>query len=241
MGSTAEILAQVNAVRWHQSFEILPGVVSQGTYRPDGLWRRLGLGPEISGNRVLDLGARDGYFSFRCETLGAKVLAVDYVEKEGTGFSLAAKLRRSEVQFINRNIYDLRPADIGTFDYVLMLGLLYHLPDPYLALEILRSLTKPGGVAFVETTCTDEAVHFKDRSVATGSLNDLPLMIFVARNVTSFWDMNSTCLTQLLEHTGFSLQDMQRWGKRMLARCIAVESSEVERTNSIARGVVKRG
>lgn len=238
---TSDTLERVRAVRWHHSFEILPGIVTQGTYRPDGLWKRLALGPELSGKRVLDLGARDGYFSFQCEALGAEVLAVDYVDQEGTGFSLSSELRGSKVRFMNRNIYDLHPSEVGTFDYVLMLGLLYHLPDPYLALEILRSLVKRGGVAFIESTCIDDAVFMSDKSVLTHSVRDLPLMVYVARNATSFWDLNSACLRELLQSTGFSIVDMQRWGKRMLARAVAVESRVTEQKNSIARGVVKRG
>ena len=236
-----EILSRVNAVRWHHSFEIVPGVTSNGTYNPSGLWKRLNLGREIAGKRVLDLGARDGFFSFQCEALGADVLAVDYVDKEATGFAVAAELRQSPVKFINRNVYDLRASELGTFDYVLMLGLIYHLPDPYLALEILRSLVKQGGTAFVESTCIDQVAVLSDTTVDTSSIRDLPIMMFVARNKTSFWDLNSKCLAQLLEHTGFTVRDMQRWGKRMLARAEAIDNPKMSRLNADARGVVKRG
>jgi tRNA (mo5U34)-methyltransferase len=237
----ADILARVKAVRWHHKFEVLPGVVTDGTYSPAGLWKRLRLGNELAGKRVLDIGARDGYFSFQCEALGANVLAVDYVAKEGTGFSLAAELRQSRVEFLNRNIYDLRPSDIGTFDYVLMLGLLYHLPDPYLALEIVRSLVKPGGTVLIESTCIDHVASLKEGTIETKAFSHLPVMMFVARNLTSFWDLNSECLRQLLEHTGFAVRDAQIWGKRMLMRAEAIEDAHVQKTNVIARGVVERG
>ena len=237
----ADVLARVSAIRWHHKFEVLPGVMTDGTYSPAGLWKRLKLGNELAGRRVLDIGARDGYFSFQCEALGADVLAVDYVAKEGTGFALAAELRQSRVQFLNRNIYDLRPSDIGTFDYVLMLGLLYHLPDPYLALEILRSLVKPGGTALIESTCIDNVALLKEGEIDTKGFSHLPVMIFAARNFTSFWDLSSECMRQLLEHTGFAVVDPQIWGKRMLMRARAIEDSNVQRTNTIARGVVERG
>jgi tRNA (mo5U34)-methyltransferase len=240
-GVAPELLSKVESVRWHHSFEIVPGVTSKGTYNPNGLWKRLNLGREIAGTRVLDLGARDGFFSFQCEALGANVVAMDYVAKEGTGFAVASELRRSSVEFIHGNIYDLRASPVGTFDYVLMLGLIYHLPDPYLALEIVRSLVKPGGTVLVESTCIDEVVLLNSGTVNTRSMNELPMMIFVARNSTSFWDLNSKCLTQLLEHTGFAVTNVQTWGKRMLARADAIESPEIDRTNANARGTVKRG
>jgi len=236
-----ELMSRVDSVRWHHSYEIVPGVTSKGTYDPNGLWKRLKLGREISGKRILDLGTRDGFFSFQCEALGASVLATDYVPKEATGFGVASEIRGSSVEFLHQNLYELRASDIGTFDYVLMLGLIYHLPDPYLALEIARSLVKPGGVVFVESTCIDQVAVLSDTTVDTSSIRDLPIMMFVARNKTSFWDLNSKCLTQLLEHTGFIVRDMQRWGKRMLARAEAIDNPKMSRLNADARGVVQRG
>jgi tRNA (mo5U34)-methyltransferase len=238
---SSELLAKIDSIRWHHRFDIVPGVTTKGTYNPDGLWKRLHLGGEIAGKRVLDLGARDGFFSFQCERLGAEVVAIDYVSKEGTGFALAAELRQSSAEFLNRNIYDLRPSAIGTFDIVLMLGLIYHLPDPYLALEIVRSLVKTGGTVFVESTCIDEVALFNNTRVDTGSMKELPIMMFVARNATSFWDPNSKCLTQLLEHTGFALTDLQKWGGRMLARAEAIDDPKKAWISATARGVVERG
>jgi tRNA (mo5U34)-methyltransferase len=236
---SADTRRRLDAVRWHHTFEIIPGVKTAGTYDPEGLWRRLRLGEELNGKRLLDLGTRDGYFSFRCEELGAEVTAVDYVDKEGTGFGLAAELRASKVKFLHRNIYDIRPSEIGRFDYVLMLGLLYHLPDPYLALETVRSFVNAGGVVFVECTCIDERLAIADPT--TGRALDEPILLFAARNHTSFWDLNSKCLHQLLEHTGFAVTGLEKWGKRMLAKAIAIDNPMAARTNKIARSTVDRG
>jgi len=81
----------------------------------------------------------------------------------------------------------------------------------------------------------------KDITVDTKSFSDLPIMMFVARNMTSFWDLNSRCLTQLLEHTGFAVQDLQKWGKRRLGRAEGISDPVIDRTNATARGSVKHG
>jgi len=72
-------------------------VCSKGAYDPNGLWKRLNLGREIVGKRVLDLDERDGSSLFNAKHWGADVVAVDYVDKDGTGFAVAAQLRQSSV------------------------------------------------------------------------------------------------------------------------------------------------
>jgi len=232
----------VNSIRWHHKFEVVPGVITPGTYRPDGLWSRINMTSQLKDKRVLDIGARDGFFSFKCEENGADVVAVDYVQKEGTGFSLAAELRDSKVKFINQNLYTLNSHSLGKFDVVLFLGVIYHVPDPYLALEIVRSLTKVGGLIYVESTCIDNEMVSKNGDIiSTTELSELPIMIFAGRNMTSFWDFNSECLRLLLQHTGFRILNFQKWGKRMLACAEAVDDGHVNRANVIARGTVPRG
>src|SRR5689334_6940141 len=54
---------------------ILPGIQSAEHLR----WRlnRFNLPENLTGKRVLDIGAWDGWFSFECERRGARVTAVD--------------------------------------------------------------------------------------------------------------------------------------------------------------------
>ena len=47
---------------------------------------QLGLAARYDGLRVLDIGARDGYFSFELERRGAEVVAIDYMDPAETGF-----------------------------------------------------------------------------------------------------------------------------------------------------------
>jgi tRNA (mo5U34)-methyltransferase len=65
------------------------------------------------------------------------------------GFDLARQALGSSVQPVVADFMNVDPAELGQFDVVLFLGVLYHLREPLTALEKVRSLTK--GVAVIET------------------------------------------------------------------------------------------
>ena len=58
--------------------------------------------------RVLDIGARDGFFTFESERRGAReVIALDNEPPDHTGFSIAARLLGSKATYITENVYSL--------------------------------------------------------------------------------------------------------------------------------------
>ena len=66
---------------WWHSIDFGNGVVSKGRKSPERLASELAALqlPDLKGKTVLDIGAWDGYFSFRCEQLGAaQVVALDH-------------------------------------------------------------------------------------------------------------------------------------------------------------------
>lgn len=66
---------------WYHSIDLFDGIVSGGKKTADELaydWNALGV-PDLRGKSVLDVGAWDGYFSFRAEEAGAeRVVALDH-------------------------------------------------------------------------------------------------------------------------------------------------------------------
>ncbi len=111
---------------------------------------------DLSGKSVLDIGTWDGFFAFECENRGAaKVVASDgYCRSgfgvfDGGGFQLARRTISSNVQDVKCRIEELDARRLGTFDYVLFLGVLYHAPDPLGYLDKVRSLCR--GTAIIET------------------------------------------------------------------------------------------
>ena len=67
-----EVQARVSGVRhWYHRIEVAPGVVTPGLHDSPAALRWLELPEKMDGQRVLDVGARDGFFSFEAERRGA--------------------------------------------------------------------------------------------------------------------------------------------------------------------------
>lgn len=130
----------------------------------------LELPADCSGLRVLDLGANDGFFSITLEKRGAKVVAVDYLPPERTGFPLVREVFKSRVKRYTDNIYNVSKSTYGEFDIVLCLGLLYHLRDPLRALSRIREVCR--GELYVESFVIDSRLVRPDQPGRNGS--DVP-------------------------------------------------------------------
>ena len=142
---------------WYHSIELPDGQVLQGLLSIEQQKRRLEYFPlpeDLSGKRVLDIGAWDGWYAFEMERRGAEVMAIDNVEQPA--FHLARDRMGSKVDYRVMSVYDVSPDTIGRFDIVLFFGVLYHLKHPVLGLERVCSVTKD--VAFVESYVTDKTV-----------------------------------------------------------------------------------
>lgn len=139
---------------WYHSFELPDGTLIDGANPLPRLRERFARFPipgDLRGKRVLDIGAWDGWFSFEAERRGAEVTAVDCVEAQH--FVELHRSLSSKVDYRILEIYELPAAGLGKFDIVFLLGVLYHLRHPLLALEIVCSLTTD--VAIVESFVTD--------------------------------------------------------------------------------------
>src|SRR4051794_28097969 len=117
-----EVRARIAAIpHWYHPIEIRPGIVTPGGNDARTVLDALDLPADCGGMRALDLGTRDGFFAFDLERRGAEVVAVDYMAKTDSGFALAAELLGSRVTYLQRNLYELDAAALGTFDIVLFL------------------------------------------------------------------------------------------------------------------------
>src|SRR6266496_1047254 len=94
---------------WYHRIELKPGLITPGINDSQAVLKFLELPKDCSGLRVLDIGARDGFFSFELEQRGAEVLAIDYVPPDRTGFMVAKEILGSNVTYKVANVYDLDP------------------------------------------------------------------------------------------------------------------------------------
>lgn len=230
---------------WYHKIPIRPGIITPGINDAEATLTLLGPPADCSGLRVLDLGARDGFFSFAFERRGAEVLAVDYVPADQTGFAIAAELLGSKVPYLHENVYNLTPEKVGTFDVVLCLGLLYHLPDPMRALHLLRALCRDR--FYLETQAIDNAFLLPDgRQVPLAKvaplLANVPIMqFFPGSNLygdpTNYWGPNLKCLQMMLKECKFAVEGHHLHGGRAILKARAVEDESLEYHNGIAYGL----
>jgi tRNA (mo5U34)-methyltransferase len=139
---------------WYHSFELPDGTSIDGVNPLPRLRARVARFPipgDLHGKRVLDIGAWDGWFSFEAERRGADVTSVDCVE--APHFVELHRKLASKADYRILEIYELPDAGLGRFDIVFLLGVLYHLRHPLLALEIVCSVTTD--LAIVESFVTD--------------------------------------------------------------------------------------
>jgi len=225
-----EVRARIAAVpHWYHPIEVRPGVITPGTNDARTVLETLGLPADCRGMRALDLGTRDGFFAFELERRGAEVVAVDYVAMTDSGFAAAAELLGSRVTYLQRNLYELSAADLGTFDVVLFLGLLYHLPDPLGALRVVRNLTRQR--MYLETLVIDFGRE----------MDELPLMRFFAGSSwaddpTNYWGPNVRCVEEMLGETEFTARRVARIGDRCVFDCEATCSPAAAYYMQIASG-----
>ncbi|MBC8078375.1 MAG: methyltransferase domain-containing protein [Chloroflexales bacterium] len=241
----AAIRAQIDAVAyWYHRIPIRPGIVTPGVNDCATTLGRLRLPTDCHGLRVLDLGACDGFFAFELERRGAEVVAVDYKAAEQSGFAVAAELMGYKGVYIQENIYNLSPERLGTFDIVLFLGLLYHLPDPLRALWIVRSLCRDQ--LYLETYVIDQQLPLPDGSVAALEtvaplLRDVPLLCFMPGrrlndDPTNYWGPNMKCLELMLGETMFEVADQQLHGDRAIIAARAKYDAQLDHYGTMARG-----
>lgn len=106
---------------------------------------------DFKNKRVLDVGCRDGLFSFEAEKRGAKeIIAIDNDISEGASEFLIP-LFNSKVQMYEMNLYDLNPEKFGLFDVIIFYGVLYHLRYPIWGLNKLASCLSDDGFLLLES------------------------------------------------------------------------------------------
>ncbi|MCP4907217.1 MAG: DUF1698 domain-containing protein [bacterium] len=195
-----ELQIRIAELEWFHSIDLGCGLVTPGSDESPAKLARLGLPDDLVGRSVLDIGAYDGFFSFEAERRGAdRVLAVDTLawERGATSgwpcFSLAHRVLSSAVEARKVDIHSLASAEIGSFDVVLCLGVLYHLRDPLSALEAVADVT---GDLLVLETHTD-ATHLRR-----------PAMVFyegdeLAGDASNWSGPNERMLATWLREVGF--------------------------------------
>lgn len=134
---------------WYQHFQLPNGLWtgdgSEPGYQPHTRWQLLEpfVPADLSGKTVLDLGGNAGYFSIQMKLRGAaRCVLVDPYREFIAQAEFAARQFSVAIEPINEDahVYCLTTGE--RFDYVLFLGLLYHLKYPGIVLDRAAEMTR---------------------------------------------------------------------------------------------------
>jgi tRNA (mo5U34)-methyltransferase len=194
---------ELSTTGWWHSIDIGGGVITSGVHKLQELrdnYARFNLKDDLRGQRLLDIGCWDGFYSFEAERHGAEVVAVDCWRPENLFF--AKKALDSKVEFHELSVYEVTRERLGSFDIVFFLGVLYHLRHPLLALEQVCEVTRD--IAVIES-------HVIDNVFPT----DHPVMEFyefeeLGGQYDNWWGPNIDCLTRMARSAGFARIEVLR-------------------------------
>lgn len=117
------------------------------------------------GATALDLACHEGWFSHRLLEWGAdRVVGIDVREQNIRRAELIRDhygISPSRLTFRRCDVFDVDPDELGQFDVVLLLGLIYHLERPLDAIRFARRTTRR--VCLIESQLTRQ-----DRPIVTG-------------------------------------------------------------------------
>jgi tRNA (mo5U34)-methyltransferase len=196
--------SEVDAMQWWHPFTFPNGVKARGTKGGgsseycEELVRaeaQCAFKYSVEGKTVLDVGAANGYFSAEAVRRGAtKVVALDTWEFGGVENFELVRRYTPNIHMINRDVMDLRSNPIGKFDYVIFLGVLYHLRHPLYVLETLFDIT-------IQHLVVETHIDLVDYH--------RPAMVFypgaeLNRDPSNWWGPNVQCVIDMLKTAGFS-------------------------------------
>ncbi len=202
---------------WYQYFELPNGVwTGDGkppAYDPRDRWNAFEpyLPPDLTGSTALDVGGNSGFFSIQMMLRGAKRVVLVEPFKEFTDQArFAAEQFGVKLEIVNADVHTYCLTTEERFDYVLFLGLFYHLKYPGLVLDRLAEMTKERFVLQSHSVggADTEAPELPE---AEGALqgDDYPRLAFVEHRYkddpTNWWVPNHQALPPLVRSAGLKI------------------------------------
>jgi tRNA (mo5U34)-methyltransferase len=186
---------------------------------PNVKWKHIvkAIPQDLTGAYVLDLGCNGGFYSIQMKRRGAeRVFGIDVDDRYLNQARFAAKTLGLDIEFEKRSVYDVDKVE-GQFDYVLFMGVFYHLRYPLFALDkVIKKVRKNGRLIFQTMLRGSNAAkkweqdyHFWDTQVFSDP--DYPAMYFVensyANDPTNWWIPNRGAAEAMLRSSGLEILD----------------------------------
>jgi tRNA (mo5U34)-methyltransferase len=183
---------------------------------PSVLWRHIapGLPLDLAGMTVLDIGCNAGFYSIELKRRGAaRVVGLDTSDRYLAQARFAAEVCGVDIEFRRLSVYDIAKLD-ERFDIVLLMGVLYHLRHPLLALDLIWEHVARDLLMFqaMQRGSDDIEPLQEDYAFAERAIFDkpgYPKLHFVERaycqDGTNWWIPNRACAEAMLRSAGFEI------------------------------------
>jgi tRNA (mo5U34)-methyltransferase len=204
---------------WYHHIKLPGGIVTPGVNPLNTDVYRVPA--DLTGKRVLDVGAWDGYWTFLALQRGAReVVAIDDFSdymgflqpsqrhawatfdlcREALGYD-ETRCTREEI-----SVYDVTQERFGRFDIIFFFGTLYHLRHPLLALDKLSAICNEQ--IYVESAICDDHSPYRG-GLGHGYPGGQVVMEFypndqLAGNNSNWWSPTLHCLAAMVLASGFA-------------------------------------
>lgn len=186
---------------WFHQIEVAPGVRTrdiapspgpQPVNHPMSRWEVFKdvIPADLTGARVLDIGSADGFFAIELAKRGAHVVAQDAFGKMVARLQWAAEAMGLSDRITGRvgTVDAVGPQE--RYDFVLFLGLLYHLKHPLLDLE---RLSKVSDTMYLESAIDPGDQPYLYLKPPQPGVHAVPK-----------WFPTSSCIEEMLKYVGFT-------------------------------------
>lgn len=183
---------------------------------PSVLWRCIAasLPQDLAGRTVLDIGCNAGFYAIEMKRRGAeRVLGIDTSDRYLAQARFAAEVCDVDIEFRKLSVFDVA-ALAERFDVVLLMGVLYHLRHPLLALDLVWEHVVRDLLVFQsmqrgsnEVEPLEDDYDFAERAIFDRP--GFPKLHFVEHaycdDGTNWWIPNRACAEAMLRSAGFTI------------------------------------
>ncbi|HEY7096739.1 MAG TPA: TIGR04290 family methyltransferase [Terriglobales bacterium] len=182
---------------------------------PNVKWRDIAkeIPVDLSGASVLDVGCNGGFYSIQMKQRGAtRVLGVDVDDRYLNQARFAADTLKLDIEFQKLSVYAIDEIE-GQFDYVLFMGIFYHLRYPVFALD--KVITKVKHRLIFQTMIRGSEDSFQAEAdygfweKKIFSQPNFPAMYFIensySNDYTNWWIPNRAAVEGVLRSSGLQL------------------------------------
>lgn len=169
---------------------------------------------DLQGASILDVGCNAGFYSVELKHRGAgRVVGLDVDERYLNQARFVAEVLGQDIEFQKCSVYEADNIP-GQFDYVLFMGVFYHLRYPLYALDKL--IKKVKGRLIFQTMVRGSMVspelrddyHFWNKEIFEHP--DFPRMYFIEKNYagdpTNWWIPNHGAVEAMLRSSGLEIE-----------------------------------